>query len=363
MERDALRDDVDQWRTRCRGLEDKLEAERRETTLLRERVRKLSDRILEQSAAHAAIPSPTEDAQSRLVADMRNQLFSFASALEREQKEKADALAQIAELQALLDSFKTPQIAAESLPATPKSRPRATLPASVSEDLSHFADADDAELEPVPEAAAFSDNPEDPNFTRMRGFSFPSGPVEPTDAQSKRHSFFNLSRARPVRAPKASGSGLGLDWPMQAQDDRLHDLPPIVVDDTNRSLITPVSPSRTAFNATTGRVVSEPLRNKPQTHQTSERQIPTSSSTGSFALSFLSGYLTIPRSAPIPAPPPGPQLPIPRISVTPSSVSPKKSLLHLERDVFNARVGSVAYGCEVNFRHCCNRCTGDIIEL
>jgi hypothetical protein len=40
MERDALREDVDLWRKRCRGLEERLEGERKEVGLLRERVRK-----------------------------------------------------------------------------------------------------------------------------------------------------------------------------------------------------------------------------------------------------------------------------------------------------------------------------------
>lgn len=40
LERDALREDVELWRKRCRGLEERLESERREGTVLRERVRK-----------------------------------------------------------------------------------------------------------------------------------------------------------------------------------------------------------------------------------------------------------------------------------------------------------------------------------
>lgn len=40
LERDALREDVEMWRIRCKGLEDKLEAERRGSGVLRERVRK-----------------------------------------------------------------------------------------------------------------------------------------------------------------------------------------------------------------------------------------------------------------------------------------------------------------------------------
>ncbi len=40
MERDALKEDADLWRKRCRGLEERLEAERKDATFLRERFRK-----------------------------------------------------------------------------------------------------------------------------------------------------------------------------------------------------------------------------------------------------------------------------------------------------------------------------------
>lgn len=46
MERDALREDVDLWRVRCTGLEDKLEAEKKENAILRDRVRKCELRMI-----------------------------------------------------------------------------------------------------------------------------------------------------------------------------------------------------------------------------------------------------------------------------------------------------------------------------
>lgn len=358
MERDALREDVELWRKRCRGMEDKLEAERRESSRLRERVRKLGDRIIQASQAPA--PSPSEEremAQSRLITEMREQLFSLASALERERKDKAEALARNAELQVLVDGARTPHMSPASLPTTPKSRPRPTIMTAppvpeiqyepvqdAYEDADNFADADDEHLGPN----------DDPNLNRMRGWGFPQGPVDRGGRENKRDSFFGLSRARPVRAPKASGSGLGLAWP--AQEDEHYDLPPIVVNEATESLITPVSPSHATFNATS-RVVSDPIRKNPfQTPEKPERPPLASSGSSGFGLSFLSGYLTLPRSTP--APPP-----IPRISITPSSVSPKKGFLHLERDSLNAPIGSVARGCEIDFRHCCHSCNGEIIEL
>ena len=40
MERDALKDDVEMWKTRCRNAEDALDSERKESSILRDRVRK-----------------------------------------------------------------------------------------------------------------------------------------------------------------------------------------------------------------------------------------------------------------------------------------------------------------------------------
>ena len=40
MERNALREDVDLWRKRCNGLEERLDLEKKENGILRERVRK-----------------------------------------------------------------------------------------------------------------------------------------------------------------------------------------------------------------------------------------------------------------------------------------------------------------------------------
>lgn len=375
MERDALREDVELWRKRCRGLEDKLEAERREASLLRERVRKLGDRLLNVSSSHA--PAPSEEraiAQAHLIGEMREQLFSMASALERVRREKDDALARATELQATVDAVRTPQVSPHSLPTTPKSRPRpASLAAAVAmtppeakyaDAEAKYADADFADADDegpaAPQELLRHPNDEDPNLHRILGWGFPNGPVDKGSRESKRESFFGLSRPRPVHAPKHSDAGLGLAWANSARTpvDGEFDLPPIVVDASNRDVIIPVSPSRAPQRAT-GRVVSEPTRAAEQAadNSTPERQAATAGAAASagagFGLSFLSGYLSIPRSTP----------PVPRIAITPSSVSPKKTLLHLERDVFNARIQPVIPGSQLDFRHCCKRCTGEIIEL
>lgn len=101
-ERESLREDVDGWRERCTGLEralreerERAEDERREGLLLREKVRKLSSR-LEQQQTTSASPDQSEDqqlaaAQAKLIAEMRDQIFSLAAALERERLAKASS--------------------------------------------------------------------------------------------------------------------------------------------------------------------------------------------------------------------------------------------------------------------------------
>ena len=95
MEREMLREDIDGWRTRCNDLERTLqlersraEDERKEGILLREKVRKLGDRL---TAAQSCSPgeSSGEDqalasAQAKLISEMRDQIFTLAAALERE---------------------------------------------------------------------------------------------------------------------------------------------------------------------------------------------------------------------------------------------------------------------------------------
>jgi hypothetical protein len=45
MERDSLREDVQLWRKRCKGLEERLDGERKEAGVLRDRVRKRKCRV------------------------------------------------------------------------------------------------------------------------------------------------------------------------------------------------------------------------------------------------------------------------------------------------------------------------------
>ncbi|GMK57408.1 hypothetical protein CspeluHIS016_0402420 [Cutaneotrichosporon spelunceum] len=372
LERDALREDVDLWRKRCRGLEEQVEAERREKHVYQDRARKLGDRLLALSAASSAM-SPSKEreaAQDRLVAEMRDQLFNLTAALERERRERKVMVAHLAELQAALDGTRTPQVTPNSLPTTPKSRPRKSSIANMygTPPEAQYADADfldameddegDEEPESVPEGA-------DNNWRRMRGFAFPQGPVEKMDRESKRDSFFGLSRPRAVRAAPSIG-GLGLDWATSPTEHGF-DLPPIEVNAGNRDLIRPASVIlKTKAGTRTLREREErerapdcvrprsrppaPTRPLPPIDTTPERQTPAPA--GGFGLGFLSGYLPIPRTTP-------PM--VPRVLVTPSSVSPKRAPRPLEREMMTHHVvGAVG---DIDMRHSCRRCTGEIIEL
>ena len=101
-ERDSLREDNDDWRIRCKDLEGHLSAERRrlederkESHLLRDKVRKLGDRLAAQSTGQNGSTTNALDdqhhatAQAKLIAEMRDQIFSLAAALERERIKSA----------------------------------------------------------------------------------------------------------------------------------------------------------------------------------------------------------------------------------------------------------------------------------
>jgi hypothetical protein len=82
MERDELREDVNGWRVRVKNLETalatekaNLEAEKKENTLAREKIRKLGDRL--QAAAN----------DTKVTEELKDQVFKLASTLEKERKD------------------------------------------------------------------------------------------------------------------------------------------------------------------------------------------------------------------------------------------------------------------------------------
>lgn len=116
MDREALKEDIEDWRHRCKTLEDRLDAEKREAMVLRDRVRKrelstwppltpVGDRLSSVSSTHSVDDKPSSrseadafaKAQGRLLTQMRDQLFSLAAALDAERGAKNDALAALHE--------------------------------------------------------------------------------------------------------------------------------------------------------------------------------------------------------------------------------------------------------------------------
>jgi len=99
-ERDDIQGDVDGWRQRCSDLEKavqaertKFEDERRDGLLTREKLRKLGDRLAANNTAGAGSSANNNEdaalasAQAKLIGEMRDQIFSLAGALEREQRD------------------------------------------------------------------------------------------------------------------------------------------------------------------------------------------------------------------------------------------------------------------------------------
>jgi hypothetical protein len=96
LERDDLKEDVDGWRSRCADLartvereRARVDEERREGAAAREQVRKLGERLAAASASAATSTRSSADealaeAQAKLIAEMRDQIFSLAGALEHE---------------------------------------------------------------------------------------------------------------------------------------------------------------------------------------------------------------------------------------------------------------------------------------
>ncbi|CED85093.1 hypothetical protein [Phaffia rhodozyma] len=102
-ERDSLKEDVEGWKERCRVLEEKLKDEKRiagvERDLARERIRKLGDRLAALDGASSSAPCANKNttieehlaAQTRLINEMRDQVFALASSLARSEEARKSA--------------------------------------------------------------------------------------------------------------------------------------------------------------------------------------------------------------------------------------------------------------------------------
>jgi hypothetical protein len=313
MERDALREDAELWKARCLAAEENLRAEKVESGVLWERVRKceyqalngegsmadcvVGDRLSSVSSSHLPLSSQASE-DSRLLGEMRNQLFSLTSLLEREQREKTEALARIAYLEQELESLHVPSF-------TPSSSFQPVLPShafdtlNASPSLSTFGPSSPIITPPTPIPS--SPNPED-NGSRMKSWGFSSARKTPPK-EKRRESFFSLSSA--LRRPSIPESDTGVD------------LPPIAFS------AVPV-PAPNDWSRGTSELL---LGDEPVAPQLARSSSVTSSA--SSVVSFLSGYLG--RNKP-----------------------PSSSLGHIGEDL---RRGVL------DLRGGCSCCTGDVIEL
>ncbi|KAK4685262.1 hypothetical protein P7C73_g4893, partial [Tremellales sp. Uapishka_1] len=359
LERDALREDVDLWRKRCRGLEERLEAERKESGVLRERVRKresrrvprsgheadtslVGDRLSEVSTSH---PDPKRTDQSQLISEMRDQLFALTTSLDKAQKDKNEAETRLAVLE--MESLSTvPPLRIEDPPMMPPLRPimgrclSSVREAEVEVEAEAEAEAEDEHEVPSPPAQTEVDS-----FSKLKSWGFPRGPAIPsaTRRHSKKDSFFGLNsimaqtNMRLSESPASPVQGDGVD------------LPPFIVSDAFA-----FKPSGGPEHSTgyAGMVPEQPLRSIsnplsssstiPSLSATSMSARSASLTTAASTLSFLSGYLPIAKES-----------------------ASSSELLCVRNEARLTRTPSLTPIGRLDFRAGCKRCVGhgEIIEL
>ncbi|XAO21687.1 hypothetical protein I312_100442 [Cryptococcus bacillisporus CA1280] len=245
-ENESLRDELGFWKVKCRALEERLENERKEGVVLRDRVRKLGDRL----SSISSLPTERSDiysqsqqaAESRLIAEMREQLFTLTGKLQQEHRAKEMAFVKLNDLRGKVaaqgqgqqrtagstrqdedsgdeilfssrsvtsrettPSLTPPQI---ELPTPPPPPPTLTSSKSIGK---------------IDESESISKR-FTPDFTRLKSWGFPAttpiGNENVTSKEKKRESFFGLSN--PLRRTISD------DGPRNNQGI---DLPPFVVDD------------------------------------------------------------------------------------------------------------------------------------
>jgi hypothetical protein len=161
----------------------------------------VGDRLSSVSSSHLPLSTqPTDD--QRPLNEMRDQLFSMMSLVEREQREKQKAIARISELENQLNYIQfqsstgfRPVLPSQAfgqlarIPLSPIITPATPLPSS-----------------PVPLS------PSEANGSRMKSWGFPSGRKTPTPPKEKRReSFFGLSTA--LRGAPVLEQHSGIDLP------------------------------------------------------------------------------------------------------------------------------------------------------
>lgn len=245
-ENESLRDELDFWKAKYRALEERLDNERKEGVVLRDRVRKLGDRL----SSISSLPTERSDiysqsqqaAESRLIAEMREQLFTLTGKLQQEHRAKEMAFVKLNDLRGKVaaqgqgqqrtagstgqDEDSSYEILFSSRSVTSRETtpsltpPQTELPTPPPPNLTStksFAIGKIDESESI--SKRFT-----PDFTRLKSWGFPATPPTGneniTSKEKKRESFFGLSN--PLRRTTSD------DGPRNNQGI---DLPPFVVDD------------------------------------------------------------------------------------------------------------------------------------
>lgn len=250
------------------------------------------------SASPDRQPAAFALAESRLLAELRGQVFNLTSALDLERREKDEALHHLADLPHATEST-------SSLPAQLTRLRKAPPPGKLllpSSPFPHFQLSPNTSLPspiitpatPLPDSDPSAPNsPSDPNLYRFRAWGFPSGPIEADRGQGKRESFFGLSSV--VRRPSSD----------DGRDEDGVDLPPIAF--IGSQLVSPRQP-----RSVSGPISSQTMYAPPSIRsvsfgtprdKASVASLPfssTSSPSGSAAmaaLGYLPGNLTTSRTS------------------------------------------------------------------
>lgn len=304
-------------------MEERLEAERKDGAMLRERMRKLGDRLSSLSASdpHERYPSTSSSGpeDSRLIAQLREQLFTLMTSLESERREKENALARLSQSRSssAIFSFEADPAGSSQAPLSPRPSNHAHVRESQSSVIPSIPASSVTPATPLPDT-------DDPNISRMKAWGFPRATPTSPKLSAKRHSFFGLSSIPRRDAVEDVHTGL--------------DLPPFVVTKTS------VVKRAVSQSAPTGPKDVPALLS---TNMTSSASSATNS-----ALSFISSYLPLSITSPVSRRPGLPRSPSESASSMHSSMS--SIARHLAEPV--------AIG-QLDFRAGCKSCIGDVIEF
>ncbi|KAJ9110820.1 hypothetical protein QFC22_006677 [Naganishia vaughanmartiniae] len=197
MEKHTMQEDIEGWQSRCRGLEMQLKHEKEQGVFLRERVRKLGDHLSSLSGLatsstptspyHAQTDSPSSNITSIVqsptqAALMRNELFKLTSVIAQLTAEKEQARAEAATLRAKLEMDEravilnpTLRTSAEEHESQGVEHEKVDNPPPTRSVLGYIS--------PTPSRIAKVE-PENDIVARIRGFSFPRGPISSSSSSS-----------------------------------------------------------------------------------------------------------------------------------------------------------------------------------